>query len=121
MDYGKYIYEQTKKEKMAKKKQHSASLKEIQIRPRIFEHDLEIKINHAKKFFEKKHKVKFVIRYRGREMQHYDEGKNLLKSIEEDLEGIAKPEHDPKFEPRRISQIFAPCKSSQKKKQNKEE
>ena len=110
----------TKKERKAKKKQHSASLKELQVRPSIFEHDLDIKLNQARKFFEKKHKVKFVIKYRGRELKHYENGKEMLKYIEENLADVAKPDHEPRMEPRRISQIFSPSKSSEKKK-NKEE
>lgn len=120
MDYGKYLYEMTKKERKAKKKQQSAALKELQVRPSIFEHDLNIKLDKARKFFEKKHKVKFVIKYRGRELKHYDDGKDLLKYIEENLSDVAKPDHEPKFEPRRISQIYSPSKSSEKKN-NKEE
>ena len=121
MDFGKFLYELTKKEKQARKKQHSASLKEIQVRPRIFEHDLEIKLNHARKFFEKKHKVRFVLRYRGREMQYFESGQELLKQIEELLKDVAKPETPPRVENRRISQIFAPQKSAGKKKKEEDE
>ncbi|MDY6786664.1 MAG: translation initiation factor IF-3 [candidate division WOR-3 bacterium] len=109
MDYGKYKYEMQKREKKAKKKQHSQQLKELQVRPRIFEHDLDIKINKARKFFEKKYKVKFVIKYRGRELKHYDDGKDLLAYIRESISDVAKPDHEPKFESRRITQIFSPA------------
>jgi len=116
MDFGKYLYELTKKEKDAKKKQHATELKEIQIRPNIFEHDLEIKLNHAIKFFEKKHKVKFVIRFRGRESQYTEEGMNLLLSIGEKLSELAIPDSPPKSEGRRIFQVFSPVKQTGKKK-----
>ncbi len=116
MDYGKYLYEETKKERKAKKKQHSGTLKELQVRPSIFEHDMDIKLNKARKFFEKRHKVKFVIKYRGRELKHYSDGKNLLLGIQEKIADVAKPDQEPKFESRRISQIFSPIKSADKKK-----
>jgi len=121
MDFGKYMYEITKKEKTAKKKQHQTELKEIQIRPNIFEHDLKIKLDQAHKFFEKKHKVKFVVRFRGRENQHYEDGMNLLIKIKESLIDIAAPDTEPKIEGKRIFQIFTFAKGRTKKKTNNEE
>lgn len=121
MDFGKFMYELTKKERVAKKKQHQTELKEIQIRPNIFEHDLEIKLNQARKFFEKKHKVKFVIRFRGRESQHQEDGLNLLNHIRENLQDIAAPDAEPKSEGKRIFQLFTFVKGGTKKKTNNEE
>ncbi|GEM_PF-944225 len=122
MDFGKYMYEMTKKEKTAKKKQHQTELKEIQIRPNIFEHDLEIKLDQARKFFEKKHKVKFVVRFRGRESQHSEDGMKLLVAIKENLSDIAAPDTEPRIEGRRIFQIFTFVKGgATKKKTNNEE
>ena len=121
MDFGKYMYEMTKKEKTAKKKQHQTELKEIQIRPNIFEHDLEIKLDQARKFFEKKHKVKFVVRFRGRESQHSEDGMKLLAGIKENLNDVAAPDTEPKIEGKRIFQIFTYVKGGAKKKANNEE
>ncbi len=121
MDFGKYIYELTKKEKNAKKNLHQIEVKEIQFRPSIFEHDLEIKINQAKKFFEKKYKVRFVVKFRGREMQHIDDGTKILEKVKKMVSDIAIPESEPKIEGRRIFQMFSFIKDGQKKKKNQEE
>lgn len=121
MDFGKYIYEITKKEKNAKKNLHQTEVKEIQFRPSIFEHDLEIKVNQAKKFFEKKYKVRFVVKFRGREMQHIDDGIKILEKVKEMVSDIALPDNEPKIEGRRIFQIFSFIKDGQKKKKNQEE
>ena len=121
MDFGKYMYEMTKKEKTAKKKQHQTELKEIQIRPNIFEHDLEIKLDQARKFFEKKHKVKFVIKFRGRESQHAEDGMKILADIKENLSDVAAPDTEAKIEGKRIFQIFTFVKGGSRKKTNNEE
>lgn len=121
MDFGKYMYEMTKKEKTAKKKQHQTELKEIQIRPNIFEHDLEIKLDQARKFFEKKHKVKFVVKFRGRESQHSEDGMKILNSIKEILSDVAAPDTEARVEGRRIFQIFTFVKGGTKKKAHNEE
>ncbi|MGE3062422.1 MAG: translation initiation factor IF-3 [bacterium] len=121
MDFGKYMYEMTKKEKTAKKKQHQTELKEIQIRPNIFVHDLEIKLNQARKFFEMKHKVKFVIKFRGRESQHAEDGMKILSDIKENLSDVAAPDTEAKIEGKRIFQIFTFVKGASRKKTNNEE
>ncbi|MEO0281383.1 MAG: translation initiation factor IF-3 [candidate division WOR-3 bacterium] len=121
MDFGKYMYEMTKKEKTAKKKQHQTEIKEIHFRPSIFEHDLDIKINQARKFFEKKNKVRFVVMFRGREMQHFNDGLKILEKVKEKISDIAVEDSEPKIEGRRIFQIFSFSKDGSKKKKKEEE
>ncbi len=103
MDYGKYRYEIRKKEKDSKKKQHVIVLKEIRLRPRTEDHDLEFKIKHARKFLEQKNKVKFTVMFRGREMAYKEFGEQLLDRVVENLEDIAKVETGKKFEGRRLT------------------
>jgi translation initiation factor IF-3 len=103
MDYGKYRYEIRKKEKDSKKKQHVIVVKEIRLRPRTEDHDLEFKIKHARKFLEQKNKVKFTVMFRGREMAYKEFGEQLLDRVVESLEDIAKVETEKKFEGRRLT------------------
>jgi len=107
MDYGKYKYEQSKKEKISKKKQHTIIVKELRLRPRTEDHDLETKIRHARKFIEQRNKVKFTILFKGREMAYQDMGTNLLSRIQEMLEDIAKLDMEPKMEGRRMIMILS--------------
>jgi translation initiation factor IF-3 len=106
LDYGKYRYEISKKEKDSKKKQHVIVLKEIRLRPRTEDHDLEFKIKHARKFLEQKNKVKFTVMFRGREMAYKEFGEKLLDRVVEKLEDIAKIEMDKKFEGRSLTMTF---------------
>ncbi len=108
MDYGRYKYEQTKKKQEAKKKQSTFQVKEIKIRPKTGEHDLKIKINHIKKFIEKKDKVKVTVVFRGREIALSQLGKDLLKKIAEETDDIAVVEQYPKFEGRTMMMILSP-------------
>lgn len=103
MDYGKYRYEQSKKEKDSKKKQHVVVLKEIRLRPRTEDHDFDFKVKHARKFLEQKNKVKFTVMFRGREMAYKEFGAKLLDRIEETLGDIAKVESEKKFEGRSLT------------------
>ena len=96
LDYGKYRYEISKREKDSKKKQHVIILKEIRLRPRTEDHDLEFKIKHARKFLEQKNKVKFTVMFRGREMAYKEFGEKLLDRVVEKLDDIAKIEMDKK-------------------------
>lgn len=94
LDYGKYRYEQIKKDKENKKKQHVIVIKEIQVRPNIDPHDLGIKLKHAEEFFEKQYKVKFVIRFRGREMEYKSKrGPEMTDKIVNTLSAIAELEN----------------------------
>ncbi|MCK4753680.1 MAG: translation initiation factor IF-3 [Calditrichia bacterium] len=106
LDYGKYRYEISKREKDSKKKQHVIILKEIRLRPRTEDHDLEFKIKHARKFLEQKNKVKFTVMFRGREMAYKEFGEKLLDRVVEKLEDIAKVEMDKKFEGRSLTMTF---------------
>jgi translation initiation factor IF-3 len=108
MDYGRYKYEQTKKQHEAKKKQATFQLKEIKVRPKTGEHDLQTKLGHIKKFLERKDKVKVTVMFRGREIALADRGRELLALIAAEVEGLASIEQEPKFEGRTIMMILAP-------------
>ena len=108
MDVGKYKYDMQKKANQAKKKQKIVSLKEIKLRPGTEIHDYTFKIKNAKKFITKGDKVKFTVKFKGREMQHIELGKNLMKRIVEDTKEIAKVETEPKFEGRQMIMIIQP-------------
>ncbi len=108
MDFGKYKYEQSKKEKESKKKQHTVVVKEIRLRPKTDVHDLETKIRHARKFLEQKNKVKISVFFRGREMVYQDFGRDLLKRVTEMLSDIAEPEGVTKMEGRRMVMVLTP-------------
>lgn len=106
LDYGKYRYEISKREKDSKKKQHVIIVKEIRLRPRTEDHDLDFKIKHARKFLEQKNKVKFTVMFRGREMAYKEFGEKLLDRVVEKLDDIAKIEMDKKFEGRSLTMTF---------------
>ena len=108
MDMGKYKYDLQKKANLAKKKQKIVSLKEIKLRPGTEIHDYNFKIKNAKKFITKGDKVKFTVKFKGREMQHIDLGKNLLNRIVEDTKNIAKVETQPKFEGKQMIMVIQP-------------
>ena len=100
LDYGKYKYEISKKEKDSKKKQHIIIVKEIRMRPRTEDHDFDFKVRHARKFLEQKNKVKFTVLFRGREMAYKEFGEELLDRVVVELDDIAKVEMEKKFEGR---------------------
>jgi translation initiation factor IF-3 len=108
MDYGRYKYEQTKKRQEAKKKQSTFQVKEIKIRPKTGDHDLQVKISHIKKFIGKKDKVKITVIFRGREITLADLGRELLTRIIEETNEIAMVEQSPKFEGRTLVAVLAP-------------
>ena len=108
MDYGRYKYEQTKKRQEAKKKQSTFQVKEIKIRPKTGDHDLQVKIGHIKKFIGKKDKVKITVIFRGREITLADLGRELLSRIIDETNEIAMVEQSPKFEGRTLVMILAP-------------
>ena len=107
IDYGKYRYEQARKEKEAKKKQKTIELKEIRLSPNIDTNDLNTKINSAKKFIEKGNKVKVTLRFRGREMAHMNQSKYILDEFAESLADVAVVEKAPKVEGRSIGMVLA--------------
>ena len=108
MDMGKYKYDLQKKANIAKKKQKIVALKEIKLRPGTDVHDYNFKIKNAKKFLVKKDKVKFTVRFKGREMQHINLGKDLMNRIIEDTKEVGKVETHPKFEGRQMIMIIQP-------------
>ena len=107
IDYGKYRYEQARKEKEAKKKQKTVELKEIRLSPNIEANDLNTKINAAKKFIAKGDKVKVTLRFRGREMAHMNQSKYILDDFAEALIDVAVVEKAPKVEGRSIGMVLA--------------
>ena len=108
MDYGRFKYEQTKKQQEAKKKQTTFQVKEIKLRPKTGEHDLMVKIGHIKKFLGKKDKVKVTVVFRGREIALSDRGRELLKFITEETAEISALEQTPKFEGRTMIMVLTP-------------
>lgn len=108
MDYGRYKYELTKKQQEAKKKQSSFQVKEIKVRPKTGDHDLQTKIGHIKKFLGKKDKVKVTVVFRGREITLAALGREVLDQITVETEALAVVEQRPKFEGRTMVMILSP-------------
>ena len=106
IDYGKFKYEQTRKEKEAKKKQKTVEIKEVRMSPNIDTNDLNTKIHNAKKFLEKGNKVKVTLRFRGREMAHVQQSRHILDDFAETLKDIASIEKAPKLEGRNMSMVL---------------
>ncbi|MBU5590629.1 translation initiation factor IF-3 [Clostridium sp. MSJ-4] len=111
MDFGKYIYEQSKKEKEAKKKQKVINIKEIRFSPTIEEHDITIKAKNAKKFLLDGDKVKVTVRFRGREADYAHVGKKILDTFLEKMEDICVVEKPAKLEGRNMTMVLAPKKA----------
>ena len=108
MDMGKYKYDMQKKASKAKKNQKTVSLKELKLRPVTEIHDYNFKIKNAKKFLVKGDKVKFTVKFKGREMQFTDQGRNLMDRIIEDTKELGKVEVSPKFEGKQMIMIIQP-------------
>ena len=108
IDMGKYKYDAQKKANKAKKKQKKIELKEIKLRPVTETHDYQFKIKHAQKFISKGDKVKFTIRFKGRELQHSHLGNDLMNKIKEDMKDIGKVELDPKFDGKQMIMVIQP-------------
>ena len=108
MDYGKFKYQQNKRTQEAKKKQTVIQVKEIKVRPKTDEHDLQVKIRHIKRFLEEKDKAKVTILFRGREIAYADQGTKVLERIKEELKDDAVVEQAPKMEGRNMIMILAP-------------
>ena len=107
IDYGKYKYDQARKEKEAKKKQKTVEVKEVRLSPNIDTNDLNTKINNAKKFISKGNKVKVTLRFRGREMAHVQQSKHILDDFAETLADVAVVEKPAKMEGRAMSMVLA--------------
>lgn len=108
MDFGKYKYELSKKDKLAKKKQHTFQMKEMRFRPKIEEHDYQFKTKHVRAFVESGNKVKVFVIFRGREMAHTEYGQKILDRVKEDMDDIALVDVRPKLEGRNLSMIISP-------------
>jgi len=108
MDMGKFKYDAQKKANKAKKKQKRIELKEIKLRPVTEIHDYKFKIKNAQKFISKGDKVKFTIRFKGRELQHSHLGNELMNKIKEDMQDIGKVEQDPKFDGKQMIMVIQP-------------
>ena len=107
MNYGKYKFEQAKKEKEAKKKQKTLELKELRITPNTEEHDFNFKVKNAKKFIEDGCKVKITVRFRGRELNYVKQGETILNKFIEELSDVATPEKKPILEGKNMFIILA--------------
>jgi len=110
MDYKKHLYEKRKKEREARKKQHTVQVKELRFRPHTDDHDYNFKIRHARKFLEEGNKVKATVQFRGRDIIYSDQGRELLVRLAGDLDDIGKVESPPTLEGKRMSLIIAPAK-----------
>jgi len=106
MDYGKYRYEQSRKG--AKTKVHQQKIKEIRVRPKTGNHDVDTKIGQARKFLEHKDKVLVNVLFRGRELQHIEEGERIIRYILEQLADICKVEQHPRLDGKRMTAMLAP-------------
>jgi translation initiation factor IF-3 len=112
LDYGKYRYQEQKKRAEARKKQKVIEIKELKLRPVIDDHDLDVKLKAAHRFLDDGDKVKFTLRFRGREMAHQDLGMKLLNRVKEALADKIKVEQEPKSEGRQIIMVVGPAKST---------
>ena len=108
MDYGRFKYQQDKRQQEAKKKQTRIQVKEIKVRPKTDTHDLEVKLGHIRKFIEKKNKVKVTVVFRGREITLTERGKELLEQIAETAGEFATIEQHPKLEGRTMAMLLGP-------------
>ena len=108
IDMGKYKYDAQKKANKAKKKQKIVLLKEIKLRPVTEAHDYNFKLKNAQKFLSKGDKVKFTIRFKGRELQHSDLGHDLMSKIKEDIKLVGKVEMNPKFDGKQMIMVIQP-------------
>ena len=108
MDFGRFKYEQQKKQQEAKKKQTTVNIKEIKVRPKTGVHDLSTKIGHIKRFIESKDKVKVSVMFRGREITLTHQGKEMLQRVVEATEDVAVVEQMPKLEGRNMFMLLAP-------------
>jgi len=108
MDFGKYKYDQKKKERRSRSKHHTVELKEVRIKtPKISQHDLHIKIDRARQFLQRGDRVQFSLRFRGREMAHVEMGKEIFESIKASLADVSKVERDMRLEGRRLVMVLS--------------
>jgi translation initiation factor IF-3 len=110
MDYGKYKFEQEKKAREARKKQHTADVKEVKMRYKIEDHDYQVRVSQAERFLKSGDKVKATVTFRGREIQHVDLAEELLKRMLDDLKDLAEVQQAPKREGRNMMMLLSPKK-----------
>ena len=110
MDYGKFRYEKEKKIKLSRKKQKTSELKQLNLRPKIDQHDYQVKLKNAIRFLEDGDRVKIMVRFRGREAAFHERGEELLKKMIADLEEVGKVEQDIKYEGPHLTVTLAPKK-----------
>ncbi|MEO0990452.1 MAG: translation initiation factor IF-3 [Pseudomonadota bacterium] len=110
MDFGKFKYEQQKRESEARKKQKTIEVKEVKFRPNTDTHDYDVKMRNVFKFLEHGDKVKVTLRFRGREMAHQELGRELLHRVADDVKEIGKVENMPKMEGRQMIMMIGPAK-----------
>ena len=115
MDYGKWKYEQKKKDHKSRVKQHHVVLKEVRLRPKIDSHDRDFKMKKAKQFLEKGSKVQFTMLFRGREMMHLELATNIFDEITKELEGLGKIEVPARRQGRRMTMVIAPSQQVETK------
>lgn len=108
LDYGKYKYEQSKKQHSGKSHQKSTQLKEIKLRPHTDKHDLEFKIKHLKRFLDEGNKTKITLTFRGREMEHMEIGRSLLDTVAEEIKEVGNIEQTPRVEGRNMIMVISP-------------
>lgn len=111
MDWGKFRFEESKKQQAQKKKQKQVQVKEVKFRPGTDDHDYDVKMRNLRRFIEEGNKVKVTLRFRGREMAHQDLGRDLLKRVEGDMEGEITVEQFPRMEGRQMVMMIAPRKT----------
>jgi len=111
MDYGRYKYEQSKRDKESRKKQHTIVVKEVQLRPQTEEHDFQVKLRNAKRFLEGKNKVKVNVRFRGRQVTHPELGKAMCERMAKELADLAAVEKPARLEGRNMIMILSPKQS----------
>jgi translation initiation factor IF-3 len=110
MDYGKYKYEEARKARLARKKQHQIQIKEVKFRPGIETHDFQFKVRNARRFLEEGNKVKATMMFRGRQMALPELGREVLLRVVEELEDIGKVEVEPSMEGRTMTMVIGPRK-----------
>ncbi|MBL8601553.1 MAG: translation initiation factor IF-3 [Myxococcales bacterium] len=108
MDFGKFKYEEKKRANEARKKQNVVEIKEVKVRPKTDEHDLDTKVKHIKRFLEEGNKAKLTVRFRGREITHPEKGREVLDEIIQALEGLVVIEQHPSMEGKAMTMLLAP-------------
>jgi translation initiation factor IF-3 len=121
MDYGRFKYEQNKKERRAKSRQHQQQLKELKFRPKIERHDLEFKLRNARKFLLENNKLKITMVFRGREITHAEIGESVLKNVALQLADVGVVESGPRLEGKSMYMLLTPTSPAPKKKEKEKE